>query len=148
MKIFIGSDHNGMEHIIRIKNYFEQKGFEVELPVLKNYDGDDYPDFAYEVCQNVLKENTLGILLCGTGIGMSIAANKIKGIRCAKVCSLDEAFLSRNHNDANVLAISYKMDINTIIEIIEKFITTDFSHENRHERRIEKINKIENGTYN
>ena len=81
--------------------------------------------------------------MCGTGIGMSIAANKIKGIRCAKVSSEDESFLARSHNDANIISLSYKLDIDTLKKIIWKFIETPFSDEERHQRRIEKIKRIE-----
>lgn len=148
MKIYLGCDHKGVDVIEKIKNALETEGYEVIGTVLKNNAGDDYPDFAYEVCQNVLKDKALGILLCGTGIGMSIAANKIKGIRCAKVSSEEEAILARSHNGANVIALSYNQDFNKIMMEIKNFLNTDSANEERHLRRIEKINKIENETYN
>ena len=87
--------------------------------------------------------DSLGILLCGTGIGMSIAANKVKGIRCAHVSNISEAKLAKFHNNANVIAMSYKNDINDILECINMFIITDFAKEERHIRRINKIEEYE-----
>ena len=148
MKIFIGCDHKGTEVVIKIKKYLKEKGYDIYGTTLVNSEGDDYPDFAYEVCQNVIKEKALGILLCGTGIGMSIAANKIKGIRCAKVSNKEEAYLARNHNGANVIALSYKHEFNELMEMINTFLETETAQEERHLRRIEKINKMENEAYN
>ena len=110
---------------------------------------DDYPDFAFEVAKSVVnKEADLGVLLCGTGIGMSIAANKVKGIRCAHCSSISEAHLAKEHNNANIIALSYKNAIPDIVEMIKEFINTDFSNEERHARRVEKIIKYEEGSYN
>ena len=110
---------------------------------------DDYTDYAFLVGSAVSKKDVdLGILLCGTGIGMSIAANKVKGIRCAHVSNVNEASLSKEHNDANIIALSTKNNINELIKIIDVFINTDFKNEERHLRRINKITKIEDGEYN
>ncbi len=148
MKVFIGADHLGKNVVLKVMTYLQEHNYEVVKSQVANTDEDDYPDFAYDVCQNVLKENGLGILLCGTGIGMSIAANKVKGIRCAKVSNVDEAYFCRYHNNANVLALSYNIAELELYQIIEAFLTTNFSHAPRHERRIEKISKIENNAYN
>lgn len=143
MKIYIGSDHNGIEVAQKLIDDLRLQGYEVHTTVLKNTVGDDYPDFAEEISHNVLKENALGILLCGTGIGMSIAANKIKDIRAAKVDNLDEAFLAKTHNGANIITMSYKKDYSDILGMSLKFIETPSAFEERHLRRIEKIHKLE-----
>ena len=87
MKIYIGCDHTGVDLTNKVKEYLKSKGYMVEGSTLENNDFDDYPDFAYDICKKVLSDNALGILLCGTGIGMS----KVKGIRCAKVSNKEEA---------------------------------------------------------
>ena len=137
MKISIATDHNGVnekKEIIRLLSEYE---FIDKSPI--NTDTDDYPDFAFEVAKSVVsKETDLGVLLCGTGIGMSIAANKVKGIRCGH-CSTKE------HNCANVIALSYKQDINELVEMIKEFIETECSTEERHLRRVNKIINYEQG---
>ena len=139
MKIVIATDHNGVKEKEIIINNLKEK-YEVIDKSPNNNPTDDYPTYAFLVA-NYVRENsdTLGILLCGTGIGMSIAANKVKGIRCAHVSSLPEAKLARMHNNANIIAMSYKNDINDILECINAFITTDFSNEERHIRRVNMI---------
>lgn len=144
MKIGIATDHRGVEQKKELIEFLESKGYEVMDLSPVNTPTDDYIDFAVVTCQSYLdKKIDLGILLCGTGIGMSIAANKVKGIRCAKVSNPEEAYLTRNDNDANVLALSYREDINVLKEIITKFIETPFSNEERHIRRINKIKDLE-----
>ena len=85
IKVFLGYDHQGVKCKDDIINYLNEYGYEVEVPNIENNDTDDYPDFAKWVCHKVLEEHSLGILVCGSGIGMSIAANKVRGIRCARV---------------------------------------------------------------
>ena len=144
MKLAIATDHNGVNEKREIINFLTNQGYEVLDLSQDNNANDDYPDFASRVCEKVLnKEADLGILMCGTGIGMSIAANKFKGIRCAKVSNDSEAILAREHNNANVIALSYKEDINSLKLMIEKFVTTPFSYEERHIRRVEKIGMLE-----
>jgi len=147
MKIYLGCDHQGAKIKENIKKYIEGNGFEVEISSLENYDTDDYPDFAYDVCQKVLANNGLGILICGSGIGMSIAANKIKGIRCARVVNEDDAFTCKNHNGANVIALSVNTPMSDIERIIDAFLVTKNPNEERHIRRINKVSQIEQGTY-
>lgn len=114
---------------------------------LTNNPTDDYPDFAYLTCKKVLENNALGILVCGSGIGMSIAANKVKDIRCARVFDENDAFTAKNHNGANVIAIGINLNIEEVYKIIDTFIATKAPNEERHLRRIEKIKEIEEGTY-
>lgn len=147
MKIYLGFDHQGVKVKEEILTYIKENGFDVECIDLPNYDTDDYPDFAYQVCKKVLEENTLGILCCGSGIGMSIAANKVKGIRCAKVDSENDAFTAKNHNGANVIAFSSSLSLEEIYKIIDSFIATKEPSEERHLRRIEKVKKIESDKY-
>ena len=144
MKLAIATDHNGVNEKKEIISFLVNQGFEVLDLSQDNTSIDDYPDFAKRVCEAVLSNQAdLGILMCGTGIGMSIAANKFKGIRCAKVSNESEAILARQHNNANVIALSYKENINNLKIMIEKFVKTDFSNEERHIRRIEKIGMLE-----
>lgn len=147
IKIFLGYDHQGVKCKDDIINYLNEYGYEVKTPDIQNNDQDDYPDFAVWVCKNVLKEHTLGILVCGSGIGMSIAANKVRGIRCARVTDGNDAFSAKNHNGANVIAFSANLDTEKIHNIIDNFIMTKEPSEERHLRRIEKINKIESENY-
>lgn len=143
MKIVIATDHNGVKEKETIINTLKNE-YEIIDKSTNNYPLDDYPTFAFEVGEYVSSnKDTLGILLCGTGIGMSIAANKVKGIRCAHVSNLAEAKLARMHNNANIIAMSYKNNINDILDYIKAFITTDFANEERHIRRIRMIEEYE-----
>ena len=143
MKIAIATDHNGVkEKEIIIDNL--KSSYEVIDMSTDNYDTDDYPSYAFKVGEYVRdNKNTLGILLCGTGIGMSIAANKVKGIRCGHVSKLAEAKLARMHNNANIIAMSYTNSIEDLLECINAFIQTDFANEERHIRRVEMIKRYE-----
>lgn len=145
MKVSIATDHNGVVEKIELINYLNELNVEVVDCSTNNTPTDDYPDFAVIVANSVInKETDLGILLCGTGIGMSIAANKVKGIRCAKVSSVDEARLAKEHNNANIIALSYKENMDVLKEMIKTFVETPFSNEERHARRVEKISSLEN----
>lgn len=149
MQIFIGSDHRGVELKKQIIQNLEDDGFTVYDTVLKNSEIDDYPDFAFEVGEKVLKnKESLGILICGNGIGISIAANKVKGIRCARALSEDDAFKSKNHNGANIIAIGADKSLNEAMEIVNVFISTKPASEERHLNRINKIINYEQGEYN
>lgn len=149
MKIAIGTDHNGVEVKREILSFLKSSGYEVVDVSPTNSAVDDYPNIAFDLCK-VLNDNEvdLGILVCGTGIGMSIAANKVKGIRCAHVTNVNEASLARKHNNANVMAIGKNNRVNDILKMVDIFITTQFSKEERHRRRVDIINKYENGEYN
>ena len=138
MKIAIATDHNGVNEKKEIMNLIKDVEFVDYSP--NNYDTDDYPDFAFKVAEAVASnEVDLGVLMCGTGIGMSIAANKVKGILCGHCSSVEQAHLTREHNHANVIALSYKQDINELIEMIREFVKTKPSEEERHCRRVNKI---------
>ena len=144
MKVAIATDHNGVEQKIELIYFLNDLGYEVLDLSKDNNPKYDYPDFAVRVADAINEKNAdLGILMCGTGIGMSIAANKIKGIRCAKVSSEEEAFLARQHNNANIIALSYKESIENLKIMISKFLSTEFSNEERHARRVEKIGMLE-----
>jgi len=148
MKIAIATDHRGVDikkNILKmLSNEYEFLDLSVE-----NHPTDDYSDFALAVGKCVHEGNAdYGILLCGTGIGMSIAANKVRGIRCALVHSLEEAELSRKHNNANVLALSSNINLDDVIKFIKVFIETDFLEEDKYMRRINKITDYENGIKN
>lgn len=147
IKIFLGVDHQGVKYKDDIIAYLKSNGIAVEVSALENNPTDDYTDFALDVCKKVLSENGLGILVCGSGIGMSIAANKVKGIRCARVFDENDAFTAKNHNGANVIAFGINLSLDTIYKIIDTFIATKSPSEERHLRRIAKIDKIESGNY-
>ena len=145
MKIAIATDHNGVDQkkeiIESLNNKYE---FVDKSPV--NDPTDDYPDFALEVAKAVVnKDVDFGILMCGTGIGMSIAANKVKGIRAAHCSNTDQARLTRVANDANIICLSYKQDMEELIDMIETFMDTVHESVERHDRRINKIKQIEEG---
>ena len=146
MRIYIGTDHRGVELEKKIVEYLKDKDYEVIQTKLEHSDTDDYVDFAKEVAENVVKDKgSRGILICRTGIGMSIAANKIKGIRAARCVSDEDAYLTRFDNDANVLCLSYDDNYNTLLDVINVFLNTKKSDEERHIRRVNKISALENG---
>jgi ribose 5-phosphate isomerase B len=144
MKIALGADHAGFELKEKIKRYLVEKGIAVDDHGTKSAQSVDYPDYAFFVAEQVAAGKVqLGILVCGSGIGMSIAANKVHGIRAAHVTSEIEAQLSREHNDANVLAIGGRvLDENTAQKIIDRWLSTEFAG-GRHQERVDKIMAIE-----
>ncbi|MDR3748959.1 MAG: ribose 5-phosphate isomerase B [Acidobacteriota bacterium] len=144
MKIALGADHAGFELKEAIKQKLAAQGVTVEDRGTDSTMSCDYPDFARKVAEEVAAHGAdLGILVCSTGIGMSIAANKVPGIRAAKVDTEFEAARSREHNDANVLALGASViDQPTAFKIIDKWLATQFAG-GRHERRVEKIAAIE-----
>ncbi len=146
MKIALGADHRGMDTIRQLGDVLRSEGHEL-LPVGVCDDRSvDYPDTAYPVGQAVAQgQAQRGILICGSGIGMSIAANKVDGVRAALVHDEVGAEMSRRHNNANVLCLSADMLGQRIIEmIVRKWLNTEFEG-GRHERRVEKITAIEQG---
>lgn len=147
MSIYIASDHRG----VSLKEYLFNELSKDESVVksrIENTSEDDYPDFAFDLCSHMSKENDLGIVICGTGIGISIAANKVKGIRCARVLSINDATLARQHNHANVIALPADMEYQEALNIVLAFINAEESNEDRHVRRVNKITMYENGEYN
>ena len=140
MKIGIAADHHGVRRKEKIKNYLEHLGHEVMDYGSNTVYSVDYPEYAFKVGEALKEEIELGILICGSGIGMSIAANKVKGVRCALVHNTKEAKLARLHNDANVVALSASMNMIRIKDILDVFINTKFSNIERHSKRVEIIN--------
>jgi ribose 5-phosphate isomerase B len=144
MKISIGADHAGYELKEKIKQRLAQEGLQVDDEGTTSTESVDYPDYALKVAEKVEQKRVdLGVLVCGSGVGMAIAANKVPGIRAANVSNVVEAGLSREHNDANVLSIGARfLDDATAFAIVEKFLHTSFGG-GRHQRRVDKISTIE-----
>jgi ribose 5-phosphate isomerase B len=144
MKIALGADHAGFELKDTIKQHLEHKGIETLDEGTNSAESVDYPDFARLVGHAVCwRQADLGILVCGSGIGMAIAANKVEGIRAAHVSSEYEARMSREHNDANVLALGARiLNSEQAIAIVDTWLSAQFGR-GRHERRVEKIAQME-----
>jgi ribose 5-phosphate isomerase B len=144
MKIALGADHAGYELKEKIKQRLQQQGYQVDDKGTVSNESVDYPDFAKQVGEEVAaKQADLGVLVCGSGIGMAIAANKVPGVRAANVTTEYEAQMSREHNNANVLAVGSRiLDDQKAFTIVDKFLHTQFAG-GRHERRVEKISAIE-----
>jgi len=145
MKISIGSDHGGFKLKEELIKHLESEGHEVYDFGPKNEDSVDYPDYAYLVARSVKKKDAkYGIVVCTTGIGVSITANKVRGIRCALCTYKEQASLTRLHNDSNVIALSQKFTTPELAkEMVDTFINTEFSGEARHKRRVNKIKEVE-----
>ena len=135
-KIFIASDHAGYEMKTKLKDHFTSF---IDLGT-NSIDSVDYPDFAHILTNEILKnEGSFGILICGTGVGMSIAANRLEGSRAGLVSSVEVTRLIRQHNDANVLVIPGRfMEVEEAKNCVKTFIETQFE-KGRHKQRIEKI---------
>ncbi|MCL2061088.1 MAG: ribose 5-phosphate isomerase B [Firmicutes bacterium] len=140
MTIVIGSDHAAIKLKAELIAHLSSLGHKL-IDVGSDGRTSDYPDFAHKVCHTVLqKQANCGILVCGTGIGMTIAANRYRGIRCALCTDEFSARMSRYHNNANVLALGCRVTGSGLaLSIAEVFLTTDFSKEERHARRLAKI---------
>lgn len=144
MKIAIGCDHGGLEHKNAIAEHLRERGFEVEDFGIYEQKPIDYPEIALKVAKSVAeKENELGILVCGTGIGMSLAANKVKGIRAAAVSEHFSAKYTRLHNNSNILCLGGRViGVGTALELADLFVDTKFEG-GRHQKRIDMISAIE-----
>ncbi|MFW2331235.1 MAG: ribose 5-phosphate isomerase B [Nitrospinota bacterium] len=145
-KIVIASDHAGFELKSSLILELTNGGYIVEDVGCNSAESVDYPDYAYQLTDLINSDNNLlGILICATGIGMSVAANKVKGIRAALVTDKYMATMAKLHNDANILVIPAKIvDANLAIEMVLAWATTEFEG-GRHERRINKIRSFEEG---
>ncbi len=143
-RIALGADHAGYHAKETIKQFLEQSGYPVDDVGTWSEESVDYPDFARRVAEKVAgREDQIGILVCGTGMGMGITANKVPGIRAAVAHDAMTARLAREHNDANVLALGGRvMDDATAIEIVRDFLESKFAG-GRHQRRLDKISEIE-----
>jgi len=144
MKIAIGSDHAGFALKERLKNYLIKLNYEVKDFGTHSEESVDYPDIAFEVSRDVSNGKfDRGILICGTGIGMCIAANKVVGIRAAICWDERTAKLSRKHNDSNILCLGGRiLDEEEALKIVDVWLTTEFEG-GRHLRRIKKISEYE-----
>ena len=146
--IALGADHAGYELKELIKKHLQEKGIQVEDMGTYSTDSVDYPDYAYPVAKKVAAgQAEYGILCCGTGIGISIAANKVKGIRAALCADEFSAEMTRRHNDANILCMGGRVIKSELaLKLVDIFLNTPFEGD-KHLRRINKIAEIENGTY-
>ena len=146
MKIGIVSDHRGYKLKETLINYLKKKNFEVLDFGTNSTQSVDYPKYGFLIGEKVSKGDIdFGIAICGSGIGISIACNKVKGVRCAKVDTPNEARYTRLDNDANVLALSGAMPAYKAKDIVDEFFKTDFSNAERHLRRINQIKRYELG---
>lgn len=144
MKIGITNDHRGLKAKLFLTEYLTLLGYTVIDYGTDSEESADFPDYAKKLGLGIKeKEVDLGIAICGTGIGMSIALNKMKDIYCAKVSTNSEAALSKAHNNANVIAISEEMEPELMKEVIKTFIETPFSNIDRYKIRNDKIRDIE-----
>ena len=145
MIVSIGCDHSALELKEYLIKYLKENNIEVIDEGTYTKESCDYTDFGYKVAKDVqTKKADKGIVICFTGIGMSIIANKVKGVRCALVGSKDAAILTREHNDTNCLALSAKYTGPVLAkEIVELWLNTPFSNNERHLRRINKITEYE-----
>ncbi len=145
MKVAIGCDHGGINLKPILIKYLNEKGIEFKDFGTFSTESVDYNDYADPVCMAVASgQFDKGILICGTGIGMSIVANKIKGIRCAHCQDVFSAKATREHNDTNVLAFGERvLGPGLMLEIVNAFLFTEFSNDARHQRRVQKIKDLE-----
>jgi ribose 5-phosphate isomerase B len=146
MRIHIGSDHAGFALKERVKEHLVAEGHEVTDVGTHSEDSVDYPAYAVQVGRAVAKGDAeLGVLVCGSGLGMEIAANKVHGVRAVQVIDPEFAKMARLHNNANVITLAGRYtDEPTAFDIVDTFLATPFEG-GRHERRVEGITRIENG---
>jgi len=143
--LYLGADHAGWHLKEEIKKYLKELGYQYEDLGNQELDPkDDYPDFALAIAKKVAQTNEQGILICATGLGMAMVANKIKGIRAAVCWDNFTALQSRQHNDSNILCLGGKVtDLETAKKLVRIWLETEFTKEERHLRRLEKIKDIE-----
>ncbi|MBD3163633.1 ribose 5-phosphate isomerase B [Candidatus Woesearchaeota archaeon] len=148
MEIIIGSDHGGYGLKEKLKKYLSSKGISSEDVGAFNRDSCDYPDLAAKLSRKVLEKKQLGIIICGTGLGVCMASNKFMGIRAALCYDKYTAKMAREHNDANVLCLGGRtIDFGKAKQIADTFLNTETSTEERHKRRVEKISEIEKNNF-
>lgn len=146
MKIGIASDHRGY----KLKRFLKENldNYEIEDYGTDSEESADYPDYGFLLGEKVSSgEVEFGVAICGSGIGISIACNKVKGIRCAKVSSVNDALVTRIDNDSNIIAMSADTSNEDALEFVKMFLETNTSDDARHKRRIEKIKKYEDKHY-
>ncbi len=144
MKIGLASDHRGINLKNKIKKYLESKNYEIIDYGTDTEENVDYTKYAFILGESIKdKQIDLGIAICGTGIGMSIALNKVKNVMCAKISNKEEAYYAKKHNNANVIALSSKINIIKIKKMIEIFLNTPYEKEKKYQKRINDIKKYE-----
>lgn len=148
MKVALASDHGGFNLKHFLKDYLLSEGYEVVDYGTDSLESCDYPDYVYPAAKAVIKKQVdFAIVICTTGIGASIVANKVRGVRCALVTNVCDAILTREHNNSNCLALGAKNVSNDLAkEIVDAYLHTEFAG-GRHLRRIEKIKVIEEKEY-
>ena len=144
MRIVLGCDHAGWELKESLKEWLIQQGYQIQDFGTHSPDSVDYPDYAVQVAEAIASGKAeRGVLICGTGIGMAMTANKVPGVRAALCSDLYTARMAREHNDANVLTLGGRLTGKELAsEILEMFLKTEFAG-GRHSRRVEKIREIE-----
>ena len=151
MKVFLGADHRGLELKEKLKEWLKEKGYSVEDMGAHHLDvNDDYPDFAFAVAGKVAENpgEHRGILICGSGAGMDMAANKIRGARATVVWNAESAGYVRFHDDVNIISIAADwIKPDTAAETVRMFLDTPFSGEERHVRRLGKIKEVERKSF-
>ena len=147
MKIAIGSDHAGFEDKEKVKKQLDELGYEYEDVGTNSTESVDYPIYAQKVAEKVASgEVEQGLLICGSGNGMQIAANKIRGVRAALAWNEETARLARQHNDANVLSVPARMiSPEEVSKVVKSYLDAKFEG-GRHQRRVEEISELENET--
>lgn len=145
MKIALACDHGGLNLKEAIKKHLEEKNYEVIDLGTNSKESCDYPDYGKKAALCVAnKEADLGIVVCGTGIGIGISANKVKGIRCAMVSDTFSARMTREHNNANMIALGERVTgIGLGLDIVDAYLNASYSTDERHHRRVDKITAIE-----
>lgn len=144
MKIGFASDHRGYKLKEYLKKELQRNNYEIIDFGTNSEESTDYPDYAFALGEAIIsKKVDRGVAICGSGIGISIACNKVKGIRCAKVDCIEDARATRIDNDSNIVAFGEKMPQDKALEIVKTFIVTETSTEEKHVRRREKIRKYE-----
>jgi ribose 5-phosphate isomerase B len=143
MKIVLASDHGGYDLKEVIKNHLTEKGYEIMDLGTNTEESVDYPDYGVAAGEIVAAGKAeAGIVFCGSGIGICIAANKVKGIRCALLTSVEMAVLAKSHNDANIISLGGRLTPPDLaIQIVDTWLTTD-AEGGRHQRRIDKLNQL------
>ncbi len=148
MKLGFASDHRGYKLKKSLINYYKEKGYNIIDCGTNSEDSCDYPDYAFKLGNLINNQEVdYGIAICGTGIGISIALNKIKGVYCAKVNDVTEAIHTRSDNNTNCIAFGEKTNIDDAIDIVNAFICTEYSNLEKHNRRNKKVKDIEKGKY-
>ena len=144
MKIGFASDHRGYKLKKELINELKKENYEIIDYGTDSEESTDYPDYAFKLGENIVNKNAdFGVAICGSGIGISIACNKVKGIRCAKVSNKEEAEVTRIDNDSNIVAFGEKTSFDEAIAIVKTFINTESSDLEKHKRRINKIKEYE-----